>query len=215
MDKTYEFDAEIKKNPDMDAAYVEIPFDVKKTFGKARVPVRAGFDGEPYDGQLVKMGTPCHIIGITKAIRAKIGKQPGDMVHVTLRERTPPKPEYSTVDAYIARYDGEVRRRMEKLRALILGSSREITEKISWGMATFVLKGNLVHFSGEKRHIGFHPTPSAITAFAGKLDLAGYKYSKGTVQLPHDKPMPYDLIRDMVMFRVAEQAGKGKKTSKN
>jgi len=87
MSDKYEFDAEIKKNPDMDAAYVEIPFDVKQAFGKSRVPVCAAFDGENYNGQLVKMGTPCHIIGIRKDIRAKIGKQPGDTIHVTLRER--------------------------------------------------------------------------------------------------------------------------------
>ena len=83
----HEFDAIIIKNPDMDAAYVEIPLDVKQVFGKARVLVHATFDGEDYDGQLVKMGTPCHIIGIRKDIRAKIGKQAGDIVHVTITER--------------------------------------------------------------------------------------------------------------------------------
>jgi len=87
MSKTYEFDAVILKNPDMDAAYIEIPFDVWLAFGKARVPVRATFDGEVYNGQLVKMGTPCHVIGIRKDIRARIGKQPGDSIHVTLTER--------------------------------------------------------------------------------------------------------------------------------
>jgi len=91
MSKIYEFDAVIIKAPDMDAAYIEIPFNVKEAFGKARVPVRASFDGEPYDGQLVKMGTPCHIIGIRKDIRAKIGKQAGDSIHVTLSEREPVK----------------------------------------------------------------------------------------------------------------------------
>ena len=85
----YEFDAVIQKAPDMDAAYIEIPFDVKEAFNKARVPVRAYFDGEMYDGLLVKMGTPCHVIGIRKDIRAKIGKQPGDTVHVTIMEREP------------------------------------------------------------------------------------------------------------------------------
>jgi len=90
--KTYEFDAVIIKAPDMDAAYVEVPFDVKEAFGKARVPVEASFDGEKYDGQLVRMGTPCHIIGIRKDIRAKIGKQPGDSIHVILAEREPEKP---------------------------------------------------------------------------------------------------------------------------
>ena len=83
----YEFDAVIHKHPDMDAAYIEIPFDVKAAFGKGRVLVHATFDGERYDGQLVRMQTTCHIIGIRKDIRAKISKGPGDTVHVTLRER--------------------------------------------------------------------------------------------------------------------------------
>jgi len=88
MNQKYEFDAEIRKVPDQDGAYVEIPFDVKQEFGKGRVLVHALFDGEAYDGQLVRMGTPCHILGIRKDIRAKIRKQPGDIVHVTLWERT-------------------------------------------------------------------------------------------------------------------------------
>ena len=82
-----EFDAVIVKNPDMDAAYVEIPFDVRAVYGRGRVAVHAEFDGEPYDGQLVRMGTPFHILGIRKDIRAKIDKQPGDVVHVALQER--------------------------------------------------------------------------------------------------------------------------------
>ncbi len=87
MEREFTFDAELKKVPDIDGAYVEIPFDVKASFGKGRVPVHATFDGEPYDGSLVRMGTPCHIIGVRKEIRYKIGKQPGDTVHVTIRER--------------------------------------------------------------------------------------------------------------------------------
>ena len=87
--KTHEFDALIYKEPDSGGAYVQIPFDVKQVFGKGRVPVHATFDGVSYDGSLVKMGTPCHILGIRKDIRAKIGKQPGDTVYVTVRERTP------------------------------------------------------------------------------------------------------------------------------
>lgn len=87
MDQVYEFDAELKKVPDIDGAYVEIPLDVKAVFGKGRVPVHATFDGEPYDGSLVRMQTPCHILGVRKEIRKKIGKQPGDTVHVAIRER--------------------------------------------------------------------------------------------------------------------------------
>ena len=83
----FTFEALIIKVPDIDGAYIEVPFDVKETFGKGRVPVHATFDGEPYDGSLVKMKTPCHILGIKKEIRAKIGKQRGDVVIVTLIER--------------------------------------------------------------------------------------------------------------------------------
>lgn len=85
--KQYEFEATIMKVDGIDGAYIEIPLDVKQEFGKGRVAVHATFDGFPYDGSLVRMGTPCHIIGIRKEIRAKIQKQPGDTIHVTLRER--------------------------------------------------------------------------------------------------------------------------------
>lgn len=71
----------------MDAAYIEIPFDVKQEFGRGCVAVHATFDGEPDDGSIVRMGTPCHLIGLRQDIRAKIGKQPGDTVQVTIRER--------------------------------------------------------------------------------------------------------------------------------
>lgn len=85
-EKIYEFEAEIKKVPDIDGAYVEFPYDVKNEFGKGRVKVFATFEGEPYEGSLVKMKTPCHIIGIRKEIRAKIGKQAGDKIKVTIKE---------------------------------------------------------------------------------------------------------------------------------
>lgn len=83
----YEFDAVLLQNGDMNAGYVEIPFDVQKTFGKSRVPVHATFDGVDYDGQIVRMGTPCHIIGVRKDIREKIGRTFGEFIHVTVRER--------------------------------------------------------------------------------------------------------------------------------
>lgn len=86
-EKLYSFTAKILKVPEMDGAYVIFPHDVKKEFGKGRVKVHATFDGEPYDGSLVKMKTPYYIIGIKKAIREKIGKQPGDLIQITIRER--------------------------------------------------------------------------------------------------------------------------------
>ena len=91
--KTYEFEAILHNVPDMDGAYVEFPYDVRKAFGKGRVKVHATFDGTPYDGSIVNMGVKktdgsvCYIIGVRKDIRAKIGKQAGDKVRVTLRER--------------------------------------------------------------------------------------------------------------------------------
>ena len=93
MKKIYEFEAEIKKVPDIDGAYVEIPFDIKVEFGKGRVKVHATFDGEGYDGSIVNMGVKngdgsiCYIIGLRKDIRAKIGKQPGNSVKVTITEK--------------------------------------------------------------------------------------------------------------------------------
>ena len=82
-----EFDAVILQNEDMDAAYVEVPFDIKAMFGKGRLSVHATFDDVPYDGQIVKMGMPCYIIGVRKDIRKQIGKSFGDPVHVTFSER--------------------------------------------------------------------------------------------------------------------------------
>ena len=88
MERSYAFEAVIQKVDGIDGAYVEIPFDVKAEFGRGRVPVRATFDGVAYEGSLVRMGTPGHILGMRKEIRAKLGKAPGDTVHVTLRERS-------------------------------------------------------------------------------------------------------------------------------
>ena len=86
------FSAVILQNQDMDAAYVEVPYDIKKLFGKGRLLVNAAFDGVPYRGQVVKMGTPCYIIGVTKQIRRQIGKSFGDIVEVDLQERNSGEP---------------------------------------------------------------------------------------------------------------------------
>lgn len=88
MAKTlHEFTAVILQKENMDAAYVEVPIDIKEVYGKGRLLVHATFDGEPYDGQVVKMGTPGYIIGVRKDIRKKIGKSYGDKIIVTLEER--------------------------------------------------------------------------------------------------------------------------------
>jgi hypothetical protein len=92
--KTYDFAAIIQKVPGQDGAYIAFPFDLKAECGKGRLKVHATFDGEPYDGSIVNMGvknpdgTVCYILGIRKDIRAKIGKQPGDSIRVTIVGRT-------------------------------------------------------------------------------------------------------------------------------
>lgn len=92
-EKTYEFEAVIQKVPDIDGAFVAVPFNIREVFGKGRVKVLATFNGEPYEGSIVNMGVTnpngsvCYIIGIRKDIRAKIGKQPGDAIQVTVNER--------------------------------------------------------------------------------------------------------------------------------
>jgi hypothetical protein len=93
MSKSFEFEAVIKKVPDIDGAYVEIPFDLREEFGKGRLKVHATFDNVAYDGSIVNMGLKhadgriCYILGLRKDIRAKIGKEPGDSVKVTITER--------------------------------------------------------------------------------------------------------------------------------
>ncbi len=92
MAKTHRFRAPIKSaHEGSGGAFVEIPFDVEKTFGKKRVPIRATIEGEPYRGSLIRMGSECHLLLVRKAIREKIGKQAGDTVAVTIEEDTAPR----------------------------------------------------------------------------------------------------------------------------
>jgi uncharacterized protein YdhG (YjbR/CyaY superfamily) len=113
------------------------------------------------------------------------------------------------IDDYVNRCPKEVQRRLTQMRMTIRKAAPEAREKISYGIPTLALDGNLVHFAAFKNHIGFYPTPSAITAFSEQL--ASYKRSKGSVQFPLDEPLPLALVSRMVKFRVKEQLSKGKK----
>lgn len=108
----------------------------------------------------------------------------------------------SSMDDYIAQFPPEIQDKLRILRSVIKEAAPEAQEKISWQMPTFVLNGNLVHFAVHKKHIGFYPGPSGIEAF--KLELSQYKGSKGAVQFPIDKPLPYELVSKIVRFRVVE-----------
>lgn len=105
------------------------------------------------------------------------------------------------IDSFIAQYPKDVQAILEKIRKIIKEASPEAEEVIAYGIPTFRLNGkNLVHFSAFKNHIGFFPTPSAISAF--KKDLEKYKTAKGSVQFPLSAPIPYDLIKKIVVYRV-------------
>lgn len=111
----------------------------------------------------------------------------------------------------MAQFSPEVQEKLDALRKVIKESAPDAQEKISYQMPTFVLHGNLVYFAAFKNHIGFYPTPSGIEAF--KKQLTGFKTAKGSVQFPLDKPLPYDLVREIVKFRVAENIMKAKEKS--
>lgn len=108
----------------------------------------------------------------------------------------------AAVDAYIAAQPEAVQPQLSALRALIRTEAPGAAEKIGYGIPTYVLGENLVHFAGLKRHIGLYPGPSAIVAF--RDELAEYKHATGSVQFPLDRPLPLDLIARIVRFRVAE-----------
>ncbi|MDF2539161.1 MAG: hypothetical protein K0S76_2182 [Herbinix sp.] len=112
------------------------------------------------------------------------------------------KVTYQTIDEYIASYPQEIQDIMIKLRNVIKEAAPKAQEKISWQMPTFALYGNLVHFAGHKNHLGFYPAPNGIEAFW--QELTEYKQSKGAIQFPYNKPIPYELIGRIVKFRVEE-----------
>ncbi len=118
----------------------------------------------------------------------------------------------ATVDEYIAGYPPEVRERLKALRQVIKEAAPDATEKISYGMPTFVLHGNLIHYAAHKAHIGIYPMPSAVDQF--RDELSSYQNAKGSVQFPLDKPMPYDLIARIVRFRVQENARKAEEKAR-
>ncbi len=113
-----------------------------------------------------------------------------------------------TIDEYISQFPEDIQITLEKIRKNIHEAVPEASEKISYGMPTFYLNGNLVHFAAFKKHIGFYPTASGIEKFKDKLK--DYKTSKGTVQFPFNTEIPYDLIKEIVDFRVGENTSKSR-----
>ena len=111
-----------------------------------------------------------------------------------------------SIDEYILQFSPEIQEVLREMRALIRVSAPGATETISYAIPTFDLNGHLVHFAAYKNHIGFYPTGRGVEAF--KEELQGYKGGKGSVQFPLGQPLPVDLIRRIVEFRVEENTGK-------
>lgn len=122
---------------------------------------------------------------------------------------TPGRTIFNNIDAYIASFPKETQKILDQLRATIRKAAPEAEETIKYAIPTFTFNGNLVHFAAFKNHIGFYPTPSGIEAF--KKELSVYEGAKGSVKFPIEKPLPFDLITEIVKFRVKENLQKTKK----
>ena len=102
-----------------------------------------------------------------------------------------------TVDEYILSQDEEIRGDLERVRNVLRAALPDAVEKISWSMPTWWKDHNIIHFAAAKKHIGLYPGPEAVTFFAEKLDQAGCKYSKGSIQIPYSDDLPLDLIAEI------------------
>ena len=117
-----------------------------------------------------------------------------------------------SVDKYIAGFPSEIREILEKFRSTIRKAAPGAEEVISYQMPAYKYNGMLVYFAANKKHIGFYPTPSGITAF--KKELSAYKGAKAAVQFPYDKPVPWGLVTKIVKFRMNENREKAKTKKK-
>ncbi|HEX6032718.1 MAG TPA: DUF1801 domain-containing protein [Tepidiformaceae bacterium] len=124
-----------------------------------------------------------------------------------------PTAQAATIDEYIAPFPEDVKEKLQELRQTIRDVAPDAEEAIKYGIPTFVLHGNLVHFGGFKNHVGFYHGATNVEA-AFQEQLARYKKSKGTIQFPLSEPLPLPLIRQMVEFRVRENVEKAQSKRK-
>jgi uncharacterized protein YdhG (YjbR/CyaY superfamily) len=122
------------------------------------------------------------------------------------------RPTPKNIDEYIAGYPADIQQILQKIRTIVHETAPEAQETISYQVPTFTLKGNLVHFAAFKSHISLFPASSGVEKF--KNELEGYKTSKGTIQFPLGQPIPYDLIRRIVLFRVQENLARAEAKAK-
>lgn len=116
------------------------------------------------------------------------------------------------VDNYIAGFPEKIQTLLEEMRQTIRKAAPDAEEKIGYGIPTFTLNGNLVHYAAFKNHIGFYPAPRGLEAF--KEELSGYKGAKGSVQFPFDKPLPLDLVAKITKYRIEQNLAKAESRPK-
>ena len=114
----------------------------------------------------------------------------------------------SVIDDYLAEHTGPHRQLMDELRALVTDLAPGATEALAWGMPTWKLNGNLIHVAAAKHHVGLYPGADGVAFVSEELAERGFRFSKGTIQLPVDRPIPVDLVERLVTFRVAQQEAK-------
>ena len=105
-----------------------------------------------------------------------------------------------TIDEYILAQDEEIQSHLRSIREAIRDELPDATEKISWSMPTWWQGHNIIHFAAQKKHIGLYPGPEAVVQFAEKLDQTGYKYSKGSIQIPYSDDLPLILIAEIASW---------------
>ena len=109
----------------------------------------------------------------------------------------------TTIDEYIDQYEGDKKLKLTKLRTLIKEIAPELNEKISWGMPTFYLEHNIIHFAAAKNHIGIYPGGEVTQVFASKL--VGFKTSKGAIQWPYDRDFDVELLKEIIEFNLLKR----------
>ena len=105
-----------------------------------------------------------------------------------------------TIEEYILAQDESIRDQLQSVRVVLRSTLPDAVEKISWSMPTYWKDHNIIHFAAQKKHIGLYPGPDAVAHFAEKLDQAGYKYSKGSIQIPYSDELPLQLIAEIAAW---------------
>jgi len=119
------------------------------------------------------------------------------------------KENFKTIDNYIKTFPKDVQKKLESIRQTIKKSAPGAEEMISYRIPTFKFNGSLIYFAGFKNHVSVYPAPRDVAEF--KKELSAFKGGKGTVQFPHDKPIPLSLIKKIVKYRLKENSAKIKK----